>query len=200
MQICAAASSTNNSELPSGCWSSFTQFSHVSWNDMTPPPSLKEEEELNKIHKCQGILLYVRPFLNACAHVRSVGLYEYLRHSMTSHSGCWWLTSFFPRLPANWGGVCCQRGSRLLASASVEFFSLSGFGLLVCPGDKYHEVHVDLSPSVCVAALRKPATEGRGRPKIQPRAVVSGNNGTVAFKWTLSILTLSGSIDGHFQL
>lgn len=51
------------------------------------------------------------------------------------------------------------------ASGSLEFFSLSGFGLPVCPGDKYHEVHSGLSTSVCVAALRKPATEGRGPPE-----------------------------------
>lgn len=71
---------------------------------------------------------------------------------------------FFFCLPANREG-CCQRRSRFTASASVEFFSLSGFGLPVCPGDKYHEVRGDLSTSVCAAALRKPATEGRGRPE-----------------------------------
>lgn len=66
------------------------------------------------------------------------------------------------------GGGCCQRGGRHLASASVGFFSFSGFGLLACPGDNYHEIRGDLWPSVCVAALKKPATEGRGRPETQP--------------------------------
>lgn len=60
-------------------------------------------------------------------------------------------------------------GGRHLASVSVGFFSFSGFGLPACPGDNYHEVRGDLWPSVCVAALRKPATEGRGRPERQPR-------------------------------
>lgn len=48
-----------------------------------------EEEELNKNSQCQGILFYVKLVcLNVSVHVRSVVLYEYLRHSMTSHSGC----------------------------------------------------------------------------------------------------------------
>lgn len=66
------------------------------------------------------------------------------------------------------GGCCRRGGGRLLASTSVGFFSFSGFGLPACPGDNYHEVRGDLWPSVCVAALRKPATEGRGRPATQP--------------------------------
>lgn len=73
-----------------------------------------------------------------------------------------------PPLPADWGGEGrSQRGGGLLASASVGFFSFSGFGLPACPGDNYHEVRGDLWPSVCVAALRKPATEGRGPPETQ---------------------------------
>lgn len=133
MQICAAASSTNDSALVSR-WSALTQFRHVSYvkrNAAAAPPH-QEEEELNKIHKCQGILLYVRLFLNACVHVRSVGLYEYLRHSMTSHSGCWWLTSCPPPLPANWGrgGVVRGGGAASWPPHRLDSFHFQGLGYL----------------------------------------------------------------------
>lgn len=59
----------------------------VKWNHMPVPCS--EEGEL-KIHevKASSCMFWMR----VC--VRSIVLYENLRHSMTSHSGCWWFKSF----------------------------------------------------------------------------------------------------------
>lgn len=75
--------------------------------------------------------------------------------------------------------VVVRGGAASRASGSVEIFSLSVFGLPVCPGDKYHEVHSGLSASVCVAALRKPATEGRGRPESPTRRLQLAEMATV---------------------
>lgn len=48
-----------------------------------------EEEERNKTHNVKASSCMSNWYvLNVSVHVRSVVLYEYLRHSMTSHSGC----------------------------------------------------------------------------------------------------------------
>lgn len=68
----------------------------VRWNDMLAP--CNEEEELKKFTMSRHPFV-CQTVLNANVHVRSIVLYEYLRHSMTSHSGCWWSQSF--HLPVN---------------------------------------------------------------------------------------------------
>lgn len=60
-------------------------------NDMPVPcnEASAEEEELNKIHNVKASSFMSNWYvLNVSVHVRSIVLYEYLRHSMTSHSGC----------------------------------------------------------------------------------------------------------------
>lgn len=77
----------------------------VSVNDM---PALGhraslEEEELNKTHNVKASSwMSNRCVSNASVHVRSVVRYEYLRHSMTSHSGCWWFFFFESFHLAGW--------------------------------------------------------------------------------------------------
>lgn len=73
----------------------------VKLNKMPVPCNKAEDEELNtNLNVKASTWMSDWCVLNIRVHVWSIVLYEYLRHSMTSHSGCWWFKSFHLRV--NW--------------------------------------------------------------------------------------------------